>query len=163
MKTAPTNATNAAARATIRTDIAARVMRGAQINKVLYALTDEQLIALMAGVSDAEVLVINELINVRAIGRKLPYAEKVMEQILDAIGSRPYAALMTRLRALALSQKTLGNSGHLVARANAAMSGYIVGLVFPEAFSPAQYIGVTFPFTRTLGDLGDRQIGASNG
>jgi vacuolar-type H+-ATPase subunit I/STV1 len=156
MKTAPTNASNAAARVTIRADIAAKVMRGAKVNKVLYGLSDEQLVALMAGVTDAEVEAINELTAARAIGRKLPYAGKVMEQILDAVGPGSYTALMARLRALALTRKALGNSGHLVARTNVAMSGYIVGLVFPEAFSPAQYITVTFPFTRTLGDLVDR-------
>ena len=156
MKTAPTNATNAAARAAIRNDIAAKVMRGAKVNKVLYALSDEQLVALMAGVSDAEVAAINELTAARAIERKLPYAGKVMSQIRDAVGPASYTALMARLRALALSRKALGNSGRLVARANVAMSGYIVGLVFQETFSPAQYITMTSPLTRTLGDLVER-------
>jgi hypothetical protein len=159
MKTPPDNASNAIARSAIRNDIATRVARGAKVNKVLYGLTDEQLIALMLGVTDLEVGRINEVSNLRLIASRLPYADKVMDQIIDAVGPAAFTALNARTRALALSQKAAGNSGHLVGRAIAAMSGYLVGAIFSDVFSSAQLKTLTGPLVRTLGEI-DRPEGA---
>ena len=153
MKTPPSNASNAIARSAIRNDIAARVLRGAKVNKILYGLSDEQLIALMVGVTDLEVGRINEVSNIGLITNRLPYAGKVMDQIIDALGPESFTALNTRARTLALSQKAAGNSGHLVGRAITAMSGYIVGTIFADVFSSAQLKTLTWPLVRTLGEI----------
>jgi hypothetical protein len=134
--------------------IKARAETGIALMERIFSLSDDQLIALMLGTSEAEAKTIRgPITDSAALLIKMPNAHKILSAVRTGSAMRTKRArFKKRLHGLAVTQIGSFAADSLTDLANHALDGYLLAVVLPEGFTPAQRRAMRRPFERAVGN-----------
>jgi hypothetical protein len=136
-----------------KAEIKARTEAGITLMERIFGLSDDQLIALMLGTSEAEAKTIRgPITDEAALLSKMPHARKILTAVRAGAAMRTKRAhFKKRLHELAVTQIGSFAAGSLADLANHALDGYLLAVVLPEGFTPTQRRAMRRPFERAVG------------
>ena len=141
----------------IEEDIAARALLGAAAANRIFNLSEAQMLALMNGVTDAQVVAVKQALAMTARpSPKLPHARYILNKVFNGNFIRRQIGLDRRASALAVAQaetrRDIGGWWHLRERVTVCAEGYVTSVLVPETLPPAQLNKLRGPFVSVLGE-----------
>ena len=135
-------------------DAPARLARYNAVRRKLATLSDAKLLALFAGVTEAETLAIRDIIMGPALNPSEGRGEAPVDQIVRAIGrssESDFSDLNARLARLILLTGDLEGRGYRVFHFNVALKGYVFGATMADLLSAQEVAVLKSPARRLLG------------
>jgi hypothetical protein len=140
----------------IEDDIAARALLGAAAANRIFNLSEAQMLALMNGVTDAQVAAVKQALALTARPTpKLPHARYILNKVYNGNFSRRQIGLDRRASALALAQAEIRRDigwWRLRERVTVCAAGYVTSVLVPETLTSAQLNKLRGPFVSVLGE-----------